>query len=601
MKGKIKVLPVILGVLIVITVLLSFKMFRQTMEYDDRNRVEFGDLYPVEIDGLYSEEGGPWKPLTRETEFDILSYRDITVRGHFNRDVPEGEKLFLKIELVHAALRVNGQELLNISRDEENGNPFKARGYFWVAVESPGITTEDTVELNFGNFYWNGYKSQFDELLWNMKAGEELALLKDALRQDAGILVIGLVFSGLTLFLLIGALLCTVLRIQGAVKFLWLGLVTLSSVLWFWTLSPALAFAFPWPVSLGVLYVVSIQGIAIFVILFIFSNVSGWRKKAMLICLCSLLAELIKDIVMYQAGIVDIYDSINFSMVIDLGAAVCSLICLFYECYWLKKQEIRCLLRAMLPLAAGGILELVNGYVQFTVEAVCWGIGLVIFTILEGINTLLWVRQKSESEKQILKLENEMTQTRISSMLSQIQPHFLFNALTTIRYLCDYQPEKASVAVDDFSQYLRGNMVSLTQKAPVTFDQELDHLKHYLSLEQMRFENITVIYDLKATGFLLPVLTIQPLVENAIRHGITKREEGGTITLSTREDENHWTIQIKDDGIGFDPEEEKKDGRIHVGIQNVRRRIADMCGGSLQVESTPGVGTTVTIVLPRNP
>lgn len=158
MKGKIKVIPIILGILIVITVLLSFKMFRQTMEYDDKNRVEFGDLYPVQIDGMYSEEGGPWKPLTRETEFDILSYRDITVRGHFNRDVPKGEKLFLKIELVHAALRVNGQELLNISRDAENGNPFKARGYFWVAVESPGITTEDTVELNFGNFYWNGYK-----------------------------------------------------------------------------------------------------------------------------------------------------------------------------------------------------------------------------------------------------------------------------------------------------------------------------------------------------------------------------------------------------------------------------------------------------------
>ena len=148
MKGKIKVIPIILGILIVITVLLSFKMFRQTMEYDDKNRVEFGDLYPVQIDGMYSEEGGPWKPLTRETEFDILSYRDITVRGHFNRDVQKGEKLFLKIELVHAALRVNGQELLNISRDAENGNPFKARGYFWVAVESPGITTEDTVELN---------------------------------------------------------------------------------------------------------------------------------------------------------------------------------------------------------------------------------------------------------------------------------------------------------------------------------------------------------------------------------------------------------------------------------------------------------------------
>ena len=111
-------------------------------------------------------------------------------------------------------------------------------------------------------------------------------------------------------------------------------------------------------------------------------------------------------------------------------------------------------------------------------------------------------------------------------MVSQIRPHFMYNALSSIAALCKLDPDTAYDATITFSDYLRGNMDSLKQTAPIPFEKELEHLKKYLHIEKMRFGNkLNIVYDICATDFEIPQLTVQPLAENAVKHGISKKKK----------------------------------------------------------------------------
>ena len=124
----------------------------------------------------------------------------------------------------------------------------------------------------------------------------------------------------------------------------------------------------------------------------------------------------------------------------------------------------------------------------------------------------------------------------------------------------------------------------------------MEHVEYYLKIEKARFgEHINVIYSIQCKDFSVPPLTVQPLVDNAVKHGITKKASGGTIKISTFEEDNNYVVEIIDDGVGFDTENTE----MHVGIENARSRIALMCKGDITVKSTVGVGTRVTIEIPK--
>lgn len=189
---------------------------------------------------------------------------------------------------------------------------------------------------------------------------------------------------------------------------------------------------------------------------------------------------------------------------------------------------------------------------------------------------------------------------RVQLMLSQIQPHFLFNTMEVIRRMCRRNPSDAEDAIVKLERYLRGNMDSMAQEGLVTFDKELEHAKLYLELEQIRFPGeLHAAYDLSVTEFMLPSLTLQPLVENAVRHGVRGKKSGeGTITIVTRAYADRYEVAIADDGPGFDPNALKQDGQMHIGIANVRERLG-YAGARLSIASQPGKGTVAMIIVPR--
>lgn len=210
------------------------------------------------------------------------------------------------------------------------------------------------------------------------------------------------------------------------------------------------------------------------------------------------------------------------------------------------------------------------------------------------------IQKSAEKDKELLKKEIELIESKNAIFLSQIQPHFLYNSLTSIYSLCESDPEKAKLAIVDFSKYLRANLDSLKQKDLITFNEELNHIKAYLRLEKLRYDDdLNIVYEINVSDFLLPVLTVQPLVENAINHGICNTKEGGIINIKTNETEDYYEIKVIDNGAGFCENELYDPNRSHTGIDNVRSRLKNMCNGTLEIASIIGVGTTAIIKIPK--
>ena len=206
--------------------------------------------------------------------------------------------------------------------------------------------------------------------------------------------------------------------------------------------------------------------------------------------------------------------------------------------------------------------------------------------------------QRMEAEKQAM--EMKLQESQISIMLSQIQPHFLYNTLNSIYQLCETNPMRARSMVNFFAEYLRNNLSTLEEPGLISFETELSHIKTYLEIEKIRFEDsLEIEYDIKCVDFSLPVLTVQPIVENAVKHGTSKKRGGGKVTIATDENKESYIIKVFDTGCGFDPTKPKDDGKRHVGIENVRQRLFNMCGGTLSIESEVGKGTLATIIIPK--
>ena len=159
----------------------------------------------------------------------------------------------------------------------------------------------------------------------------------------------------------------------------------------------------------------------------------------------------------------------------------------------------------------------------------------------------------------------------------------------------------AQQAISDFSDYLQRSLSVVDRTTLISFEEELKHVKTYLKLEQLRFgKDLNVVYHIERTDFMLPALSVQPLVENAVKHGICQKgESSGTVILTVKACPDCYEVIVSDDGVGFVPGTEASGEGTHVGIRNVRQRLDLMCHAILEVQSEPGKGTTVTIRIPK--
>ena len=273
------------------------------------------------------------------------------------------------------------------------------------------------------------------------------------------------------------------------------------------------------------------------------------------------------------------------------------------------KMAFICIAGILLDVGAfyvkGNSAGLVFTLMGFLIYIICMGILSVQRYGKQQMEIAKLDRQVAEQNLQIAKQsrelaaqERKMTDSRIKAMMIQIRSHFIFNVLATISTYCKVDPKEADRALITFSRYLRRNIRNIEEDGLIDFNTELEQVRDYVALEQLRFaDRILFETDLETTSFQVPPLTIQPTVENAIKHGIIEQGKSGVITLQTRRNEKWIEITVADNGVGFDLKLLEKSESV--GIRNVRYRVENMVGGTLEYHSTIGEGTTVTIKIPQ--
>ena len=203
----------------------------------------------------------------------------------------------------------------------------------------------------------------------------------------------------------------------------------------------------------------------------------------------------------------------------------------------------------------------------------------------------------SDQVEQDLRRQREIAQQRAGVMVLQMRPHFICNTMITIYHLCKQDPDKAQQVTLDFTNYLRQNFTAIASEHTVPFADELRHTHAYLAVEQaMHEDSLFVEMDTPHTFFRVPPLTLQPLVENAVKHGMDPDSKPLHIFVGTRQTDDGSEITVENDGPDFVPAD---DNEPHIALNNIRQRIEMMCKGTLTITPRSGGGTVVTITIPQ--
>lgn len=205
--------------------------------------------------------------------------------------------------------------------------------------------------------------------------------------------------------------------------------------------------------------------------------------------------------------------------------------------------------------------------------------------------------EQIQMREQLAKRDEQLLNQKVKLLQRQVSPHFIYNALTAIQTLPG-NPEETKKAIGDFAKYLRSSLINVNDNTTlIPFKKELKNVQIYFRLEKIRFgKSLQVEYDIRETEFDLPAMCVQILAENAVKHGVSVRREGGTVRISTKREGDDVIISVEDNGVGFDVN--KQMDSTHIGIDNVRDRLRTMVGGELLISSEPGKGTVASIRFP---
>ena len=570
----------------------------------------------VRFYGEYRIGDGPWQEITEKQHIPATK-GDVTLRGNFHMLAPDGEYVGIYRDELPIAFYNNH---INLTIYEGKNEPYvmdienplygsSACSAYWTGytLSSGG---EESIEILIHNPHRYGNENAIDEMLSNLALWSGIDFERDVLDRGQLQRNTGLFFAIVSFVLLGSALFSALLHIPNT-RIIWLlGAAVLSAGIYLTYSAPGISF---WSESRAVN--TSVLGFSMmFYMLFISGIITYFLNGTKRIAYIATIALGISCGIFFVLPVltdVYFYDTWLPWVITQSAVNVVLLGCLIKECIASGKHDRWVHMGlALLVLAfeadsvatAIGLWEggAVSKYVFFVLFAAAL---FVVLRLIPGnINAatkasqLELQRSRLEAEKNMV--EAQLKESRISIMLSQIQPHFIYNTLGTIERMCLKDPQKAFDLVRNFSLYLRGNFSELDSVTPIRFADELKHVEYYVNIEKVRFPDMRIEYDVEATEFVLPALSVQPLVENAIKHGLMRLETGGTVVIHSYETPTHFCVEVKDNGVGFDPDapiDEKK----HVGLRNIRGRLNAMVTGDLVLESKPGVGTKAVIMIPK--
>jgi two-component system LytT family sensor kinase len=268
---------------------------------------------------------------------------------------------------------------------------------------------------------------------------------------------------------------------------------------------------------------------------------------------------------------------------------------------WQVLLALMCVVLEIMRIDVGRLAGINNLFYE---DSSLFGIKVVIVlttVVAVGIPVKVWnstrIERKLEDQRRML------LQARMDALVSQINPHFLFNTLNTISSLIRRDPDTARSVLLKLSRILRRRLKVQAHFAPLK--EEMEFIDDYLDVEVVRFghEKLRIVKAIEpeAENVMIPSMILQPLVENAIRHGLAHKIEGGTITLRASRKNQRLLIEVQDDGAGIPEGRREEIFASGIGISNVNERLRVLFGDqfSLNVESQPGKGTLVSVAIPE--
>ena len=599
-----------------ILLLIILAVFMLWFNSANSNQAISATVAKVRFYGEYRIGDGQWREIT-EGQHIPATKGDVTLRGNFHMLTPDGEyvsvyrgELPIAFYSNHINLTIYEGETEPYVMDIENPlyGSSSCSEYWTGYMLSSG--SEESIEILIHNPHRYGNENAIDEMLSNMALWSGIDFERDVLDSGQPQRNTGLFFMIVSFVLLGSALFSALLHIPNT-RIIWLlGTVILSAGIYLTYSAPGVSF---WSEFRTVN--TSVLGFSMmFYMLFVSGIITCFLKATKRIAYITTLDLGVMNGIYFLLPVLTemfFYDTWLPWVITQSVANGVLLFCMIKEYISASKKErwahvgmgvLVLAFEADVIATAAGFWEggFISKYVFFVLFVAA--LFVVLRLIPESINAaekakeLELRRSRLEAEKNMV--EAELKESRISIMLSQIQPHFIYNTLGTIERMCLKDPEKAFDLVRNFSLYLRGNFSELDSVTPIRFAEELKHVEYYVNIEKVRFPDMSIEYDVETTEFVLPALSVQPLVENSIKHGLMRLETGGTVVIRSYETPTHFCVEVKDDGVGFDtslPMDEKK----HVALRNIRGRLKAMVNGDLVLESKLNVGTKAVIMIPK--
>lgn len=587
-----------LAILIGILLIYAMCFLTYTLHEEKQFKHLENDLKRVYFTGTYQSNSDLTPKEFREgTVIDANQSSKVTLTGRFDQEIKESQSLLFRIPNIKVKIFKDENQIYSFGEPGTYPGFSKSPGNTWDIFYSPGIKTSDEIRIVLENIYPNNVKTVYNLFIEQILSGDS-GVLFHAIFPRVGLSV----FLGGGIFLL-GCLLLIILIFLRVMKTpfsrrpFYFAFLAIISGLWFFFDFKIISLIIPYNIFNNILSMICLSMVMPLFCMYILEFLSGKTRIPLIISVYIQIGFAVCYLICQGWGIYDGYDLLSPLLVIMGISIVIVFGCLVYETVFYKNSEAKFLLLVSSVLLLCGF-DVVNYFTNYTPTYFMTKISYGLFMLIQFFYMLRCIQININDIKNARILEVELAQNRIAIAISQIQPHFLYNSLTAIKQLCVIDPVRAEQAVGEFAGFLRENLDSLTSSSLISFRKELNHIKNYLALEQLRFgSRLKVHYNIQTYDFELPSLTIQPIVENAVRYGVTKKAEGGTITISTKNGEDTIIITVSDDGAGFDMYHRKEDGRSHIGIENVKNRLQAQCNGDLTIKSELGKGTVVTILI----
>lgn len=533
-------------------------------------------FFVLRPEAVTEEAFSDYAGIRRTYSFDLSKYPGV-----------RGRSLFVYLRHTYAVLDLDGTVYADTGEDPETPHIGRTPGNYWLSLPIYADFGEQTMTVTLTPAYES--VRDFTPTFYLIDRQPLLTML--LMPKEACLIALSLVAVMAGLFLMLLSLSLRLERGDRERSF-FLGAVTLAAGLWklsglssvplildFYGKQKAIWFI--GALSYLLMMVLSLRLLTVL-------HPGGDKRLGKVCCFFAVAAAML--LMLLQAlNIVELHDVLVWY---GIGMASLHLIALLGKTP--SRRELFWLLPTFLAMGADLLIYLRSGSMSSAPVFLIW---IVLNLFVRGFGFL---REAIGRERLLRKKDEELRDAQLQTLVNQIRPHFIYNTLATVHVFCRDDPAQAMELIEHFNDYLHANFTAVTAKEPIPFDEELKHTKAYLAVEAALYlDALSVEYQTEATQFRLPPLTLQPIVENSVKHGIAKTHRPEHICIRSRRTDGGYELSVEDDGPGFSAETAGAgDSEGHVGLQNVRERLALLCGGTLTVSPRAGGGTVVTVLVP---